>query len=87
MSAYAVMAWHLLYSLTDIRNLLAMSDDLHFTDIDVAVWTVVAVFFNMFALCDHLSKKSMSIYIDCLYQLLEIFHVCEFRVRAIYTHL
>ena len=85
MSAYAVMAWYLLYSRTDIRKLLAMSDELHFTDLDVAVWTVVAVFWNMFALCDHLSKRAMSIYNDCLYQLLEIFHVCDFRVRAIYT--
>lgn len=85
-SVYAVMAWYLLHSHTLITKLLNLNE-LDFAEIDVAAWAVVAVFFNTYALCEHLSFRAMSIYTDCFYQLLEIFHVCKFTVNASYTPL
>ena len=85
-SVYAVMAWHLLHTHALITKLLDRNE-LDFTEIDVAAWAVVAVFFHTYALCEHLSFRAMSIYIDCFRQLREIFHVCGFTVYASYTPL
>jgi len=64
--ALVMLAW---YFIDDDANIMLLYDKLNFAETDVAVWAVLAVFRNIVALRDHLSRDALARYINCFHQL------------------
>ena len=77
---YAVMAWHLIDSDASLTHLYISFKMNDLMDLDIVAWTVLAVFRNMWALRELLSKEAIYLYTKCTHQITGTLHAHDYTV-------